>query len=124
MGKRTRQYLSHFLREVGFKTVLSFVDAGLIDRFGYVFVLNWGEKLLNSKTPYAKMAPKTKLPHIISQISRAVGYLVGGFVWTTVPNKLTNTKRTVISTPSLPGTTSGGMRKLIQETVTNKKLGR
>ena len=58
MGKRTRQYLSHFLREVGFKTVLSFVsreidgfrDAALIDGLGYVFVLNWGEKLLNSKT--------------------------------------------------------------------------
>ena len=58
MGKRTRQYLSHFLRQSGFKTVLlfvsleigGFIDAGLIDGFGYVFVLNWDEKMLKSMT--------------------------------------------------------------------------
>ena len=58
----------------------------------------------------------------MTQITKRVDEFDGGWVRIIVPNMLTKTKRSVISKVILPGTTSGGIIKLIHDTDTNIML--
>ena len=60
----------------------------------------------------------------IIHTTKRVDEFDGGWVLMTVPNKFTLTKSRVISNAILPGTTSGGTMKLIQDTMTNITLGK
>ena len=55
------------------------------------------------------------------QIASALGEAAGGLLIEL--NRLTRTKSRVINSPILPGITSGGIKKLIQDTKTKIVLG-
>ena len=72
------------------------------------------EKNLNNRIkPYSNTAPCTKMIQAKTQVDIDVKDFVLGVLVVMLMNKFTRTKNKVISKPILPGTTSGGMTKLI-----------
>ena len=72
------------------------------------------EKYLNKRMqPYSNTAPCTKVIQAKTQVDIDVKDFVLGVLVVILMNKFTRTKNKVISKPILPGTTSGGMTKLI-----------
>ena len=71
-----------------------------------------------------KSAPKTNKIHEITYVSIAVNLSAFGMFDVIVLKILTRTRNTVMSRPIRPGTLSGGMRKLIHDTMTNMPEGR
>ena len=72
------------------------------------------EKYLNNRIkPYSKTAPCTKVMQAKTQVEIDVKDFVLGVLVVILMNRFTRTKNKVISKPILPGTTSGGMTKLI-----------
>ena len=72
------------------------------------------EKYLNERMqPYSNTAPCTKIIQTKTHVDIDVRDFVFGELVVILMNKLTRTKNNVISKPILPGTTSGGMTKLI-----------
>ena len=63
--------------------------------------------------PYSNTAPCTKMIQAKTQVDIDVKDFVLGVLVVMLMNKFTRTKNKVISSPILPGTTSGGMTKLI-----------
>ena len=62
--------------------------------------------------------------HAIRYVSIAVNPSALGMLVVMVLKMLTRTRNTVMSSVIRPGTMSGGMRKLIQDTTTNRPEGR
>ena len=73
---------------------------------------------------YSSSARKTKNIQAIIQDDMAVIPSTFGDTFVIVLNILVSTRKRVTSKAILPGTTSGGMTKLTQDTATNKPLGR
>ena len=73
---------------------------------------------------YSSSARKTKNIQAIIQDDMAVIPSTLGDTFVIVLKMLVSTKKRVTSKAILPGTTSGGMTKLTQDTATNKPLGR
>ena len=72
------------------------------------------EKYFNKRMPpYSNTAPCTKIIHTKTHVDIDVRDLVLRVLVVILMNKLTKTKNKVIRKPILPGTTSGGMTKLI-----------
>ena len=69
-------------------------------------------------------APNTKRTQTMTKASIAVNPSALGMLVVMVLKMLTRTRNTVMSSVIRPGTMSGGMRKLIQETMTNMPEGR
>ena len=69
---------------------------------------------------YSIRAPNTKRMQANIQASMAVRPSALGVLVVTVLKMLTSTRNKVTRRPILPGITSIGMRKDIQETITNK----
>ena len=73
---------------------------------------------------YSSSARKTKNIQAIIQDDMAVIPSTLGDTFVIVLKILVSTRKRVTSKAILPGTTSGGMTKLTQDTATNKPLGR
>ena len=73
---------------------------------------------------YSRSARKTKNMQAIIQEEMAVIPSTFGETFVIVLKMLVRTRKSVTSKAILPGTTSGGMTKLTQDTATNKPLGR
>ena len=73
---------------------------------------------------YSRSARKTKNLQAIIQDDMAVIPSTFGDTFVIVLKMLVSTRKRVTSNAILPGTTSGGMTKLTQDTATNKPLGR
>ena len=73
---------------------------------------------------YSSSARKTKNIQAIIQDDMAVIPSTLGDTFVIVLKMLVSTRKRVTSKAILPGTTSGGMTKLTQDTATNKPLGR
>ena len=71
-----------------------------------------------------KSDPNTKNIQTMMYVSIAVNLSAFGIFVVMVLKMLTSTRNTVMSSAILPGTMSGGMRKLNQETMTNMPEGR
>ena len=73
---------------------------------------------------YSRSARKTKNIQAIIQDDMAVIPSAFGETFVIVLKMLVSTRKRVTNKAILPGTTSGGMTKLTQDTATNKPLGR
>ena len=73
---------------------------------------------------YSRSARKTKNIQAIIQDDMAVIPSTLGDTFVIVLKMLVSTRKRVTSKAILPGTTSGGITKLTQDTATNKPLGR
>ena len=69
---------------------------------------------------YSTRAPKTKRMHASIQASMAVRPSALGVLVVTLLNMLTSTRKSVTSRAILPGITSMGIKKEIQETITKR----
>ena len=75
-------------------------------------------------TAYSRSARKTKNIQAIIHDDIAVIPSTFGETFVIVLKIFVSTRKRVTSKAILPGTTSGGMTKLTQDTATNKPLGR
>ena len=73
---------------------------------------------------YSRSARKTKNIQAIIQDDMAVIPSTFGETFVIVLKMFVSTRKRVTNKAILPGTTSGGMTKLTQDTATNKPLGR
>ena len=85
-------------------------------------VLHLHIQYLYSHSP--KSDPNTKNIQTMMYVSIAVNLSAFGMFVVMVLKMLTSTRNTVMRSAILPGTMSGGMRKLNQETMTNMPEGR
>ena len=69
-------------------------------------------------------APNTKMIQTMMKDSIAVSPSALGMLLVMLLKMLTSTRKTVTRIVILPGTLSGGTRKLIQETMTNMPAGK
>ena len=76
-------------------------------------MLHMYRRLNNRIHPYSITATSTKMMQAKTQVEIYVNDFVIGELVVMLINKFTRTKNNVISKPILPGTTSGGMTKLI-----------
>ena len=93
--------------------------------FLLIFIFLWEPALTAtfltlSPCTYSIRAPNTKSIQANIQASMAVSPSAFGVFVVTVLKMLTRTRKSVTSSAILPGITSMGMRKEIQETITNK----